>query len=245
MASEPAIKGLLRKIFIVLGIDATKNLEYHRLTKKIMKKYLKKDSNCIDIGGHKGEILEDMLRFSPNGRHYVFEPIPPLFQNLKEKYSNRANIYPYALSNKEEKSSFQIVLNAPAYSGIKKRNYDDIKDPVLEEIEVELRMLDSIIPETEKIDLVKIDVEGGEYDVLLGGLRTIRNSRPLIIFESGKGGCENYGANHKDVFNLINKELGFGIFTLRDYINNKEALSEQEFEDLFISNKEYYFVAAD
>ena len=77
------IKDTLREVLIFLHLDLTKNLKYDRLTKKILKKYLKKEYNCIDIGCHKGEILELMMHFSPEGKHYAFEPIPYLCKELK------------------------------------------------------------------------------------------------------------------------------------------------------------------
>ena len=60
-------KDFLRETLITLKIDLTKNLEYDRLTKDIIKNYVKENHNCIDIGCHKGEILDLMLKYSPNG----------------------------------------------------------------------------------------------------------------------------------------------------------------------------------
>jgi len=51
------IKELIRKILIGLRIDLTKNIYYDRLTLKILDKVVKPNSNCIDIGCHKGEIM--------------------------------------------------------------------------------------------------------------------------------------------------------------------------------------------
>ena len=50
------IKNIIRGALNLLHIDLTKNLEYDRLTNAIMKKVLKVDSNCVDVGCHKGEI---------------------------------------------------------------------------------------------------------------------------------------------------------------------------------------------
>ena len=80
------IKNLIRTSMNFIHLDLTKNLEYDRLTKKILKEHLQKDSNCIDIGCHKGEILEMMLKYSPDGTHYAFEPIPDLYEELLTNY---------------------------------------------------------------------------------------------------------------------------------------------------------------
>ncbi|GAB4290781.1 MAG: hypothetical protein Kow0068_16170 [Marinilabiliales bacterium] len=115
------IKETLREFFITLHLDLTKNLKYDRLTKVILKKYLNSNSNCIDVGCHKGEILDLILKYAPQGKHYAFEPIPYLYNELRNKYKNKAEIFPYALSDTNGESNFQLVKNAPAYSGIKKK----------------------------------------------------------------------------------------------------------------------------
>lgn len=239
-----SLKAIIRNILMFLRIDLSKNLQYDRLTHLILKKVIKKDSNCIDVGCHKGEILNDFIRFAPKGKHFAFEPIPYMSENLKTKFKNKAEIFPFALSNKKGESSFQIVKNAPAYSGIRNRRYSDIKNPEIEEIKVELNKLDDIIPDTIKIDLIKIDVEGGEFDVIRGGIELIKRDRPTIIFECGVGSSDFYGVSSKDFYELITKEIGLNIRTLKSFVNNDKALNEKEFEYFFQTNKEYYFVAS-
>lgn len=236
------LKNIIRTILILLHIDITKNIEYDRLTGIIIKKHLNNNSNCIDVGSHKGEILDLMLRHAPNGKHYAFEPIPYLFEELENNYKTKANIFPFALSDKDGESSFQLVKNAPAYSGIKKRRYD-ISNPEIEEIKVELKKLDNIIPKEDKISLIKIDVEGGEFDVLKGAIKILKRDKPIIIFECGKGASDFYGTNPKDIYNFLNNEIGLDIYTLKSFINNNQALDNEEFVEYFDNNKEYYFVA--
>jgi len=115
-------KELIRKILIATGLDITKNIKYDRLTLQILKRVIKKDSNCIDIGAHKGEILSQIIRLAPEGIHFAFEPIPELFENLKINFP-QVTLYPYALCNSKGESFFQWVKNAPAYSGLRKRTY--------------------------------------------------------------------------------------------------------------------------
>lgn len=236
------VKETIRKILILLHLDLTKNLKYDRLTRKILKKHLRKDSNCIDVGCHKGEILNLMMRYAPHGQHYAFEPIPHLFEKLTHSYHNKASIYPYALSDKNGFTSFQFVKNAPAYSGIKRRRYD-IENPEIEELTVELKRLDEIIPTTQRIDLIKIDVEGGEFDVLKGGENTLISNKPIILFEFGKGASDYYGTTPSDLYDFIFQEIGLHVYTLQAFLKNKSALNKNEFNDYFNSGEEYYFIA--
>jgi len=115
-------KNLIRSSLNTLHLDLTKNLEYDRLTKLIMKRTISSGSNCIDVGCHKGEILDIIIKQSPTGKHFGFEPLPFLYNKLVKKYKDKATILPFALANETGFSTFQYVKNAPAYSGIKNVN---------------------------------------------------------------------------------------------------------------------------
>ena len=235
-------KTLIKNILTSLHIDITKNLKYDRLTKKIMNKTIQVDSNCIDIGCHKGEILDIILKNSPKGKHFAFEPIPKMFSDLQLKYGDKCKVFPHALSDEIEKTSFTYVKNAPAYSGILKRKYD-ISNPDIEIIEVDKNKLDNLIPENIKIDFIKIDVEGGEFHVLKGGKNTIVKNKPVIIFEFGLGASEFYGTKPENLFDFLSDECKMDISTLQSWLKNEGTLSKQEFNDLYFNNTEYYFIA--
>lgn len=236
------LKNLIREILITLNLDLTKNLKYDRLTRRIIEQIVGPDSVCIDVGCHKGEILDLILKAAPNHRHYAFEPIPSLFQQLEKKYPTQAHLFNCALSNEKGETTFNYVKNAPAYSGIKERRYD-IENPDIEKISVKLEKLDDLIPENENIALIKIDVEGGEFNVLKGAIKTIQKSKPYIIFETGLGASEFYGTQPEDLFIFFEQTLHAHIYTLQNFIEKKPALTKADFLDLYQSNKEYYFIA--
>ncbi len=237
------IKDFVRKLLIFAGLDLSLNLKYDRLTRKILKNSLRPDSNCIDIGCHKGEMLDLILKLSPKGSHFAFEPLPHLYKELKNKFSGRCQILPYALADEAGKTSFQYVKNAPAYSGLKKRSYA-VKKPDIEEIEVDIIRLDDVIPENAGIDFIKIDVEGGEFGVLKGGLKTIKESKPIIIFEFGKGSSEYYNTSPEDIYKFFIEECGFRLNTLQGSLKNKPPLNLYEFAKAYDTNSDYYFIAS-
>ncbi len=237
------VKEILKSILIFFHIDLTKNIKYDRLTTSILKRVLKPDSNCIDVGCHKGEILNLMIKCSPKGKHYAFEPIPYLFNDLELNFKNRVNIYPYALSDSTGETSFQLVKNAPAYSGIKKRRYD-IEKPEIEEIKVELNTLDTIIPTDVEIHFIKIDVEGGEFGVMKGAKELLKRNRPIIIFECGLGASEFYNTNPLALYDFLTQDIGLNIYTLNSFLKGNKSLKANEFERNFKLNTEYYFVAS-
>ena len=236
-------KDLIRSVLMFLHLDLTKNLEYDRLTKKIMNLIIKPTSNCIDVGCHKGEILDIILKLAPDGNHFAFEPIPKLFELLSHKYASKVSMYPFALADKDEITTFQFVKNAPAYSGIKKRKYN-IDNPDIEEINVELKKLDDIIPNDVDIDFIKIDVEGAELGVLKGAKNVLLKNKPTIVFEFGLGASDFYNTKPADIYHLLVDEIGLQIYTLKGWLANDNSLSSNDLNKLFHSQKEYYFIAS-
>jgi len=237
------LKDLIRNTLMFFHLDLTQNLKYDRLTKLIIEGQIRDNFNCIDIGAHKGEILRLLLKQSPSGKHYAFEPIPYLYNDLVKSNYRNVTVLPYALADSNGETTFQLVKNAPAYSGIKKRKYA-VENPQIEEIMVGLRSLDSLIPQEEKIDFIKIDVEGAELGVLKGGVNTLKKNKPLILFECGKGASDYYGTSPLDIYKLITEEIGLKIYTLQSYVKKTSSLTLSGFEQCYETNSEYYFVAA-
>ena len=238
-----SIRQLIKNLVVFFKLPITQNIAYDISTRKIMKAVLHHGSNCIDIGCHKGEIMDDILNLAPDGKHFAFEPLPHLFQFLKEKYKNRnIKLFSIALFDKKGTTNFNYVVNAPAYSGIRKRHYD-IPNAEINELTVETDLLDNIIPEDVKVDFIKIDVEGAEFPVLKGGQRTINRCRPVIIFEFGMGAADYYGAKPEQVFEFLIAVCGMKIATMKGFLKKREPLTNREFKDLYQCRKEYYFVA--
>lgn len=180
------------------------------MTREIIKNQIKKN-NCIDIGCHKGEILKLMIHAAPQGQHYASEPIPSFYHDLESTFGKTVSVFPYAVAEYQDKTTFNVVENASAYSGLMKRKYN-LKNPILTEIQVEVMPLDSIIPEDVKIHFIKIDVEGGEFGVLKRGMKLIKRCNPLILFEFGMGASEFYGTTPSLLFNFFDSGLSYNIF---------------------------------
>jgi len=235
-------KNLLRPVFNFLHLDVTKNMQYDRAAIAVMKQILNKDSICIDIGCHKGEIMDEILQLSPNGKHFGFEPIPWMYETLCNKYNNKnVAIYPNAVSNSESSTTFKVVKNAPAYSGLKNRKYA-IKNPDIIEIQVVQVKLDTFFKDLVKLDFIKIDVEGGELNVIEGASEIINKLKPKLLFEFGKGSSEYYNSTPENMFDLL-ESLNMNIYLLINYLKSPIPLNKKVFCQIYHEGTEYYFVA--
>ena len=237
-----ALKEYIKQVLKRIPIPLSKNHLYDIQTRKILKKVCREDSICIDVGCHRGEVLEWMIQYAPNAQHYAFEPIPEYVQYLKEKFGKICHIFPFALSDKSGATEFHFVQSNPSYSGIKKRRYDRANESV-EIISVNMRPMDEIIPLDEVISFIKIDVEGAEYLVLQGAQKTILKSKPVVLFETGKGGLDHYGLSPDSLFDFMDGHLKYQIFLLGGWLKNNKALTKEEFLRQFNEGLNYYFVA--
>ena len=232
------IKSLIKK----LPIAFTKNQQYDAQTVKILKKICQPTSNCIDVGCHKGEMLDLILKYAPNGQHYCFEPLPDLFQGLiQKKYPANCHFYDVALSRESGSTSFNYVISNPSYSGILRRRYDRPSEEDTT-ITVKTELLDHIISPNTVIDFIKIDVEGAEMLVLEGAKKTIQRCKPIVVFEHGLGASDVYGTTPRQMFTFF-KECDMNISLMRDWLAAKPPLSITAFEDEFNLSKNYYFIA--
>lgn len=66
---------------------------------------------------------------------------------------------------------------------------------------VQVVTLDSL--DLGQVDFLKIDIEGYEYEAIVGGEQTIRCSRPVIIAEQKPGHAERYGRGQWDAVSLL------------------------------------------
>lgn len=229
------LKNIVKKLFPI-----THNIRYDNQTFQIMKIVLEADSTFIDVGCHKGEVLDLALKCSPNGHHFAYEPIPNLFSELEIRYQNICEVKNYALSDFCGESDFHHVVSNPAYSGIKKRSYP--KDEKIDKIKIKTTTLDKELINESRVDLIKIDVEGGEYGVLNGAKKIIDKFHPVFIFEHGLGASNFYNTNPNDIYEFFHLS-DYNIFTLKGFIKQSAPLSKEKLNDLYNRNKEYYFLA--
>ena len=210
------------------------------LSEFVMQKVLKADSTCVDIGCHLGDVLEPMLRFAPNGMCFAFEPLPKLFEHLQSRFGTdgRIKLFNVALSDIDGSETFQHVVDAPAYSGFRSTEAGREKG-TMQTLNVKTARLDEMLAGVH-VDLVKIDVEGAEFQVLRGGLETIRRCKPYVLFEHQEHAA-NYGTKPEDIFDLLNEECGLRISLLDGFLHGRRALLKSEFTQLH--NSEINFVA--
>ena len=130
--------------------DATLRLDYKLYSSSIV----------FDVGGYIGDYAEDVYK-KFGCQIFVFEPVPSFFNQCVERFSGNPLVtcLNYGLSSKS--GWFEIILNNNQ-SSFNKADLTGIKQ------KAEVRSISEVVSELgiEKIDLIKINIEGGEFDLL-------------------------------------------------------------------------------
>ena len=133
----------------------------------------------LDIGGNIGQ---HSLILAPYCKKiYAFEPIPDIYNEFKSSINanNYQNIHlqNVAIGNtKEIKPIYFNIKNAGASSLLKNNSANT-------PINVQIDVLENVLPKDLKFDVVKIDVEGFEAVVILGNKELFIKNKPTIFLE--------------------------------------------------------------
>jgi FkbM family methyltransferase len=193
---------------------AQRDVEDFNNMRRLLAFTLSPDSNCVDVGAHRGAILAEMQRVAPSGRHIAFEPLPHLCELLRQTFPD-VEVHQAALSNHEGESDFAYVHGAAeGWSGLLFRPLPTGDEPEVEQLRVPLRALDQVLNKDYRPALIKVDVEGAEQQVLEGAIETLRRHRPIVIFEHGLGSANAYGTHPGDIYRLLCEQAGLRIFDL-------------------------------
>jgi FkbM family methyltransferase len=156
---------------------------------------IKEKAIMFDIGANIGIFSLSYAALFKTAQVYSFEPVPFIYETLEKNFSANpelsSHIHPFnfGLSN----TSVEMELSIPAKS--QHQRYDSENDLNCglfsihgegeDKILGKFMTLDSFFKEQklERIDFMKIDVEGHEFEVLEGAKETIAQFNPIIFME--------------------------------------------------------------
>ena len=184
-----------------------------------------------------------MRKFTKNAKIISFEPNEINFKILKnfQPLDKLFTCKKIALSNIRKKQSFftpyfkkYAITQMAGISkiGVKKRlrNSLHIKN-LFKKI-----ILNKEVLLTKKLDdyklnpsFIKIDIEGHEYECILGSLKTIKKCNPILMVEYDKTVC--------DKIYLLLKNYNYQRFVYNKYSKRIEKFNDQKIFNIFFINK--------
>jgi FkbM family methyltransferase len=157
---------------------------FDRRVGEIISQNLKKGDTFIDIGANIGFFsLLACVSVGPEGKVVAFEPIKRIADQFlssisKNKISN-ITLNQWACGSETIEKDMSInELNAGGSSLVESKN------PIGSILElVKIKKLDDSLESISRADMIKVDVEGYEFNVLLGAENTITKYKPKMILE--------------------------------------------------------------
>lgn len=198
-------------------------LFYPKLKRFYLANNFSKFKTIIDVGSNKGQSIDFFLKLKNDIQIFGFEPNLTLYNKLKIKYKLNSQIilFNIGISSKNGKLLFnENIMNET--STFERLNYKSeylkkkakvlgvsVDKLVVNTYEVEVMTLATFLENNPSlfIDILKIDVEGHEYDCLLGLFNSLKANYPINFIQLESHNDDMYINNntHINIERLLEK----------------------------------------
>lgn len=178
----------------------------------------------LDIGANVGDVAVAALNSYKGSKVICFEPVQKTYDALKNRldpFGERVQLHKVALSNTAGAGEINITTFHGANSIAPQAHFHKECNPHVQEVgkeRIELVRLDDYCARfpCERIDVMKIDVEGHELDVLKGGIQFISSRVDVIIIEVSLMRDQSW--ENQAIFEIfaILKSAGFRLLNVMD-----------------------------
>lgn len=197
----------------VLRLSPNYDLHYY------VKNLINKGDTVIDIGANLGYYSFLFAKWIGNSGHlYAVEPIQIYNEvyNLKAKKFNNITLLPYALGNKNKEIEMVLPTKEEYLRTGLPHVYEESRDGNLEDIKfrfkAKMRKPSELFRDIPKIDYIKCDVEGFEYNVLSEMKDVINKHKPKVQVEV-------WGNNKEQILQLF-EDMNYKAY----FLNTKKEL---------------------
>jgi FkbM family methyltransferase len=169
--------------------------------------YLTGDAVFVDVGAHTGYYsLKAAAALGPRGRVIAVEPNPPTLKKLQGNISasnaSRVHVYPVACSDRD---STLVLSRANTKPTSPSRANAAQEGAVAAGYRIRARPLDAIVLDdgVQRVDVIKIGVEGAETLVLRGAQWTLDRFHPVVIVELIEKQLQAKGTSSAELRSLL------------------------------------------
>jgi FkbM family methyltransferase len=187
--------------------------QHHLELRPLFAPLIPADGVVLDIGAHAGQFAKLFARLAPRGRVYAFEPSPYALSILR--LAVRTNglknivIEPLGLSDAPGVARLSTPIKRRGDVGFGLAHLGEADRPGGHIAhEVRLTTLDQACGGLERVDFIKIDIEGWELPALRGGAATLARFRPAIFAEVNHRHLARAGATPEELWAFL-EALGY------------------------------------
>ncbi len=197
---------------------------YEKGTIQLLHKFLKPGSAFLDIGANIGLMSSIASKIvGAEGKVLSVEANPKTIEilqhNLALNHAENVSIFPFALGS--EKGNATLYENWNVNRG----GASLLSQDQQEGIDVPVEKLDDIF-ENDKIDLIKIDVEGFELEVLKGGIELLKKQLPVLIIEVSEQRENEAGVSPEEIADFVRSLGNYKLYKQKGTKERKSALVE-------------------
>jgi FkbM family methyltransferase len=205
-------------------------------------RFVKPGMTVLDIGAHHGlYTLLASKRTGPNGRVFSFEPSTrernALLQHLRMNRCKNVTVEALAVGSENTDAQLYVVEGTQTGCNSLRKPAEDVSG-TFKPLTVHVVKLDDWLAsrKIEKVDFLKLDVEGGELEVLKGAFSLITGKgRPTILAEVQDVRTLPWGYNAIEIIDYL-KAKGYVWFTLRSNGSVEKAnLTSAQVEGNFVA----------
>jgi FkbM family methyltransferase len=172
------------------------------------------DMNVIDVGANIGFYTLFFASIVKNGNIFAFEPIESFYKRLTEviNINNIQNVICEKLIVSDSCSEIDIFLGD---CSARIHPEDNIRWDFSKKEKVKSTTLDNYIDSKniDKIDFIKIDVDGHEIEVLNGAKNSLNKFSPIMMVEFSKE-AQHYSGHSLEELTDTLSNLGYKFFNL-------------------------------
>jgi FkbM family methyltransferase len=163
----------------------------------------------LDVGANIGFWSIPLARaLKESGQLHCFEPVPSNFRLLTanvERNCKAATVHVHQLGLSDRSGTVQISLREDFEGGSETGNAAiviDGDDSRFQAVQVEVRSLDDLFDSLslDRLDFIKVDIEGHEHKFLAGAGQTIARFRPILLMEINDHYYERQGLDPTALF---------------------------------------------
>jgi FkbM family methyltransferase len=185
--------------------------DYDRVNNALIRNFVHPGNVCFDVGANIGVYSAVLARaVGPEGHVHAFEPVPHIRQKLQRNLG--LNGFDWVTVNdvglgdtNAELPMHQVkegTFRAGTSSFVRNTTIQEMGDELFQVRPAQIITMDDYVQRNniKRLNFIKIDVEGFELNVLLGGKETLSNLKPKIIMEFDMDRHGDKSSAFKDLF---------------------------------------------
>jgi len=169
---------------------------------EFVKQRIKPTDTVLDIGANFGWYTIFFSKWAT--KVFAFEPIPSTYEEVRDNVAlnqcGNVEVVNKALGDKDGVVDFFLPKTFGGSGGASEHNYFG------EKVTIHMTTLDEYAEKHDvRPNFIKADIEGGEFAMLRGGIKTITRFHPDLFLEIEERHTERFGYKPQDIISLLEK----------------------------------------